>query len=101
MDHASLPFSVFPAQRYHAENDELVTCCCIPAVMVAGLFFCPVELLDEGVIHLSVSCVEVFHARGFDVASFQTSVVWEDGGERLEAVFGLQPSIQLGRKDWI
>jgi len=57
------------------------------------LFFRAVKFLDEGVIHLAVSGVEVFHARWFDFASFQTCIVRKDGGEGLEAIFGLEPAV--------
>lgn len=93
VDHARLPFTVFPTKGYHAENDELVTGCRIPAVVDAGLFFRPVKFLDEGIVHLPVPCVEVFHARWFDFASFQTRIVRKDGGKGLEAILGLEPPI--------
>ena len=78
MHQPGLTFSDLAAKSNHAEDDELVTCRGVPAVMVSWLLLGAIELLNQGVVHLLVSVIEVLNARGLDVSCFETDVVREN-----------------------
>ena len=75
------------AESDHAEDDELVTRGGVPPVVIARLFLCAVELLNQGGVDLLMSVVKVLNARRFHVSWFQANVVGKDRREALEAVF--------------
>ena len=98
---SALPLTRFTAKGNHAEDDELISCCRVPSVMVSGLVLGAVKLLDECIVDLLMTFRQMFNAGWLNVSWFKARVVRKNRGEAFEAVFRLQPPFQTRRKIWV
>ena len=73
-----LAFTDLATQGNHAEDDELVARGGIPSVVVPWLFLGAVELLDQGLVDLLMSVVEVLDAGRLHVPCLQANVMRKD-----------------------